>query len=1137
MTTSISIVPTCSPAEAFKHIQGMLHPSPALTLTSSAVAPRLVPLLGSGISADAGIPTSGFLCDYITTVSAIARTHGWQDLREYLLKWGWPHRHDICADWLATQNGDYHAITHSFRTMRRHLYAAATQEEIRRCSPLYAKIAAQHYEESVIPKADFTDYRSLLAAATQDDSDLIDAFFDHFIRGREPSTTHQYIAFLSQLIRMDVILTTNFDPLIETALRNEGLNPTVYEVARDGSIPPALLVHNQAVSVVKLHGGTHALRAGYDLDERLPIATLEEIRGYLRGAPESSRREYTLPTMLVMGYSGYDRRVMDVVTDHIRTWTFGDDRPAVIWVSRSGTAPPRLEEAVRSVVYSRLSPSRLNVPQPAVVCKYRNAHLFLQELYQVIQRQHAVTRTSYRVIVSVPRELRFSGDEPTARPNSQETMSSLTQYQVFWAPTHGLGTSRALRDAVYGRFDSTHEIVWIDASDFTTRASLVQQLFDEFVRLDRGHAHVTRPLFLSDVDYLDYIAGQDGQSEEETSELRLAIRWVVHAMQRSTYVLAIDSLGEFAWAHPSVSPLAAEQRHQANQQQLLLSFLGMLCRCSQNFGRSLTMVAFTPMNEKRERSPKVDDEVTPMAASQLSLITGGRPSKFSQCIRPCEVGLPRNGEQQHDLAWKKVSEWLNSDKSDDFDAGIMVLLASIFRRSRSRVELLVGYVRYVRMLRARWEDPPSSFQQFLELRNVAPAEDDEDQDTEWLLGRAEAALDVVESATLGPRQEWQLLSRLEGGFYWMHRQSRDEIFENATSTDYVRYGQKTFSLLPDWLLAQMCDAIATCAMNDVYERSQDIAAFIEYVHYRLLSIKKHYKFEKDHKVVLANSWKDQLDWLVGAIVGECENLLARGRITSLMDEIRGVIAFVVSRGQATSDDEPLFIRRIAMTLFGAYAKLLAVSGHPQHSLAYLVWRAELLCCPDDVAAAFSNKLIRKVSALTRDLSKRALDHVRVVSQKLLPNTKELSDQDVEIAIVLDRIEAAIEIGRILAYPIMVSEPFHKKMQGSCQQGKTAYYNMDRGKRRRIALEILNSCVDLLEDAQSRTAGNSDTVKISQMKSLAVVSKCHIHMSAALSNARFGWLHVFEVTSLKGELGASTAPPGRPKRRDITEFCG
>jgi hypothetical protein len=92
----------------------------------------------------------------------------------------------------------------------------------------------------------------------------------------------------------------------------------------------------------------------------------------------------------------------------------------------------------------------------------------------------------------------------------------------------------------------------------------------------------------------------------------------------------------------------------------------------------------------------------------------------------------------------------------------------------------------------------------------------------------------------------------------------------------------------------MFDAIALCTINDVYERSGDIAAFVEYVHYRLLSIRLLQVQEPND-----GKWKRQLDWLTGAIVGECENLMARGRTTALVKQVREVVSFVVQLDQST----------------------------------------------------------------------------------------------------------------------------------------------------------------------------------------------------------------------------------------------
>src|SRR4051812_45373381 len=92
-------------------------PTDAFNLIRTAVRQgrRIVPLLGSGISIDAGIPTSRFLSDYIVTVSGLARSAGWQNFREFFRKKGWPHRHDVWADWLAQYPGaDYQTLSKQF---------------------------------------------------------------------------------------------------------------------------------------------------------------------------------------------------------------------------------------------------------------------------------------------------------------------------------------------------------------------------------------------------------------------------------------------------------------------------------------------------------------------------------------------------------------------------------------------------------------------------------------------------------------------------------------------------------------------------------------------------------------------------------------------------------------------------------------------------------------------------------------------------------------------------------------------------------------------------------------------------------------------------------------------------------------
>ena len=259
---------------------------------------RIIPLFGAGISVGAAIPTSNFLADYICAVCAVAKAEGWENnYKSYLRLLGWPHRHDKWLDWLLQspkelpqsftslqiyQGDQIKQHDDRFTKERNDLYQFSLAEELRKIAPLYQRMGDQRFKLLIPSPAGNTDYRSLLLAIADGDSSFTDSFFDHFVRDREPATAHQFIAFLAQLCDWNLILTTNFDALIERALRKEGHQPTVYEITKDSIMPAASLVGRQGIAVVKLHGGTHALRAGYDLDESLPQAALMEIRDYMK---------------------------------------------------------------------------------------------------------------------------------------------------------------------------------------------------------------------------------------------------------------------------------------------------------------------------------------------------------------------------------------------------------------------------------------------------------------------------------------------------------------------------------------------------------------------------------------------------------------------------------------------------------------------------------------------------------------------------------------------------------------------------------------------------------------------------------------------------------------------------------------
>lgn len=122
------------------------------------------------------------------------------------------------------------------------------------------------------------DYSRLLDGLAKTPAErrrLLHAFFEptddeHEDGVKEPTEAHRAIARLVARGYVKVIVTTNFDRLMERALRDEGIEPTVISTS-DGALGATPIVHQRCV-VLKLHGdylddrikNTEAELANYD---------------------------------------------------------------------------------------------------------------------------------------------------------------------------------------------------------------------------------------------------------------------------------------------------------------------------------------------------------------------------------------------------------------------------------------------------------------------------------------------------------------------------------------------------------------------------------------------------------------------------------------------------------------------------------------------------------------------------------------------------------------------------------------------------------------------------------------------------------------------------------------------------------
>ena len=133
---------------------------------------------------------------------------------------------------------------------------------------LVRKLAALHgepcepeperwYQDKFDKEADYSDLLDALAKTRTERQQLLRPYWEPDDQEREdgakrPTDAHQAIAALAARGFIKIIVTTNFDRLMESALRDQGLEPTV--LSSPDQIQGALPLIHTRCCVIKLHG-------------------------------------------------------------------------------------------------------------------------------------------------------------------------------------------------------------------------------------------------------------------------------------------------------------------------------------------------------------------------------------------------------------------------------------------------------------------------------------------------------------------------------------------------------------------------------------------------------------------------------------------------------------------------------------------------------------------------------------------------------------------------------------------------------------------------------------------------------------------------------------------------------------------
>ena len=777
----------------------------------------IVPLLGAGISVESGYPPTRIIVRYLAKVKyyldnelylpdqetrpgADTSTGARKRLRDqWLSRFGWPDPYQLNDDLWSSGRGPRNPLE-----MDRKIDEVYLEEWQQEAWELMDKL---NNMSSVPPP----NWRAFLRSVTGGRADHVDSLFQMLNRGRVPGNSHRFLAFLARLLNWKLILTTNFDDLIEKALRSEGLEPTVFDVWRQAELPNKELVEG-GLSVVKLHGSAYGLRAGESLDDPLSVDEKTKLVAYM---PENA-------LLLVLGNGGADRRIMDLVEAVLEKES---DPPQVVWMHFEDQPPSSVQELVQfegnegrngssSAEQKRNGSSsaeqKENEPN-LYAARTRSAGAFLVGLHSKFTHVHPATANPYSAHLQQPLGVRttdFFDEQRHAPPEgipgiSVHVFSGIEREKqeanIAYYPVDA--TSIAMSEFL-AQNARTHLPIWIEAGMFQS----VEEMISELMRQCRIHDSALPQVVLP---------ARETGGGEDADELARSVGRVQATLRRGSYILAIDEISSFGRSPTTHHGLLRAGAKEIEKKVLrFYHFLEQLVKDSEHCGESLICLAVndiavrfhTPEQEVSAESDKAYKEIE----SKLKELRRNLVNKNGHYRRQVEVHECKGRRQQTMEDEIKGFESLKVEGLTGEDLENLRALVVSFRRPRSLVALQKLGSKYCRR---------------------------------GGLGTVRERID----GWLEELQKKRFLACLEGELYWMGTHLRDAVYckfskrvtqakiKPATNPEAgLIVGEMATDLVR---LIVIHKGISRYYYSDLFHPSKDISAYYEYLYHRITSLR------------------------------------------------------------------------------------------------------------------------------------------------------------------------------------------------------------------------------------------------------------------------------------------------------------
>ena len=396
------------------------------------------------------------------------------------------------------------------------------------------------------------------------DPQYFDTLFDAIGKNVQPGPAHNLLAQFASWFNVKLILTTNFDSLIERSMNAEYQEPYVYDVQIQ-SPPPSPEIINQHLSIVKLHGTHFGIRADDSINTPMDEGHLLRFIEYFDNDA----------LILVLGYGGQDRRVIDLFKRFLEKKTKGhiiriDDLNIASWIpSFDGLYDAKFEKRFSSLYYPY-------------------SRFFLLDAYQKCTGKLPNTRTHYPSIPHVPAPFRLvnklgyatngsaitksSGPKPPLRLEDrgfkglwlviskiQKSINVIKKntprYAIVTSSVGEGGVSQVLSQISELSFKS-HQLLWCDLNEAASVGTLMTWIYDFILSRQPDLPQVPLPLDLPKFDTTE-------ESWDVEGLQRVAdVLW--DRLKRDRYLIVLNSLAR------GYEDLLAEANCYAEENQALM---------------------------------------------------------------------------------------------------------------------------------------------------------------------------------------------------------------------------------------------------------------------------------------------------------------------------------------------------------------------------------------------------------------------------------------------------------------------------------------------------------------------------------------------------------------------------------------